>query len=211
MYDIATAPKIVCTPEHEYYVEGIHKPGVNKVLQTALVYNTSFFDEASRERGNNVHRACELWNLDNLDEASLHQSLVGYLGAWQAFVADNDLKPLQVGPELLAIELMLYSPMFGFCGKPDAVMVGPGGIWVPDIKSGAAHFTAAYASAAYSILVEENLLTHGRKVHKRGCVLVSAEGKYKWKPYADPMDKPNFLHCLSVYNLKVKHNIIKEK
>ena len=60
-------------------------PSVTHILADLGFIDTSFFTEESADRGRKVHKLCELYDNETLDEESIDPRLKGYLDAWIAF------------------------------------------------------------------------------------------------------------------------------
>jgi hypothetical protein len=181
---------------HEYFLNGAKIPGVTSILQNVGIIDLSGIPytrlEAAREFGIAVHSACELYDLDDLNEHTLDNHLRPYLDAWISFKHDTDF-------EIVEVEKPVCSARYRFAGTPDRV-----GrldyLTIPDIKSTAELSPAiGIQTGAYEIAWNE---THEEKVKQRIGVLLQPNGKYKIEPHKDRNDLNIFLAALSVYNWK---------
>lgn len=112
----ALATKLTFNPKtHSYFVDDKRVPGVSEILKTiGLSKSYVGVDPFYKERGIAVHRAIELYLQNNLDESSIDPILkpffAGFLKYWEKY-----------GTQPIAIEKMLYSPLYGFAGTLDLV------------------------------------------------------------------------------------------
>src|SRR5690606_20318453 len=72
---------------HEYRHRGVVVPSVTQILGSLVDMSAIPQDklEYARARGQAVHLACELYDQDDLDMASLDEVIVPYLEAWIKF------------------------------------------------------------------------------------------------------------------------------
>jgi len=192
--------ELVFNPEtHEYFLNGSKLPGVTSILQDTGIIDLSGIPyarlEAAREFGIAVHSACELYDLDDLNEKELDHNLRPYLDAWIKFKTDT-------GFELIEIEKPVYSVRYRFAGTPDRIGAFDG-LTLVDIKSTAALSPAtALQTAGYEIAHNE---FSADKIKKRMTVLLTANGEYKLEPHKDKNDINVFLAALSVFNWRNNH------
>jgi|SRR6185369_461720 len=100
--------------EHRYWLGDRELPSVTTIIKPATDYGpvpAKTLDFA-RDRGGAVHRACELFDLDDLVEDSLDPVVVPYLKAWKKFTLDFK-------PKWDAIEKPSYHPGLLYAGTPD--------------------------------------------------------------------------------------------
>lgn len=139
---------------HEYKVDGIIRPGVTTILEERGISDISSIPHAvllkAQDRGTAVHTLCEMVN-KGVDPYEHPQCLhyQSYLKAYLQFME-------QFGSKIVASELMLYSPKYGFCGTIDLVMRINGKLCVIDIKSGLEYASYKIQTAAYKQLWNDN-------------------------------------------------------
>ena len=99
---------------HEYRWNGKIVPSVTQILGGLYSFAGVPIEvlEAARERGTDVHRACQFYDEGDLDEDSLTDDVRGYLAGWKAFLRD-------CAPVFGEIEQPVYHPTMGFAGTPD--------------------------------------------------------------------------------------------
>ena len=188
---------------HEYRFAGVRVPSVTQVLDPLLELwrVPEAVLKAAADFGTNVHLACHLWNLGQLDPASLDGPLVPYLTGWQRFVAAT-------GFRLSLSEPKVYHSKLRYAGGPDCVGVLPAKgrdrLALIDWKSGVVPITVGPQTAAYAAALEDQF---DLKVQRRVCVQLTAEEPfYRVIPLDDPSDLSLFVSALNVHNFKVKHH-----
>lgn len=99
---------------HAYYWSGKRVPNVTGILQ--VLHRFDMVDPVvlakAQQRGKDVHFACELFDLDELDEDTLAPHLQGYVEGWKKFVRESS-------PNWAHIEQPIYHPTFNYAGTPD--------------------------------------------------------------------------------------------
>lgn len=178
--------------KHEYFLNGSKLPSVTKILQGAGIIDLSGIPldklEVARQRGIDVHSACELYDLNNLQEGYNNP----YLEAWIEFRRDTGFMPLE-------IEKPVYSVKYRFAGTPDRVGMF-NKLTIVDIKTtDVLSSSTALQTSAYELAYNE---LNENKVKERIAVLLKPDGTYKIEPYKDRNNINVFLAALSVYNWK---------
>lgn len=183
---------------HEYTYKGALVPGVTSVIDNIL----SQFDgvpehqlKAARERGTAVHRACALYDLDDLVMDSLDPRIVPYLEAWILFRKERGFHPT-------AIEERVFHPRHMYAGTLDRIGLIGGAVSIVDIKTGTQSLTAGLQSAAY---LEARNYRRPDKVRGRVIVHLQPDGKYALRKQTDPSDFSVFLSALHLYTWSKKH------
>ena len=193
----------ICTlnvKDHLYKIDDERVPSVTQILADLSIFSRldPAVIAAAAEDGRLVHRAVELFNRGDLDEDSLHASLVGYVTAWKRFVHDFQF-------HAILIEQIVWSDRWKFAGTLDVY-----GSWKPlrlrraalvDVKSGLKDLchgpqTAAYLEAGR----ERNTVT--RHAVDRVVVRLGINGFYEVDEYADPADWSYFQAALHVYRFQ---------
>lgn len=181
---------------HTYRFGGQVVPGVTSVLSPLTDFSRVPPNvlEAASQFGKAVHRACELDDLCELDEAALDASLVPYLQAWRQFCADHSVEWEQ-------IEEPAYNAAMRYAGTPDRFGLVKGVHTVVDIKSTAQLYPAVGPQlAAYAQALKA---PHASRL----AVQLKADGTYVAKPYTDPTDWPVFASLLTLRNWCALHSI----
>jgi hypothetical protein len=176
---------IIFNPEnHQYSVSGEIWPSVTQVLSGMGFIDSTWFTDASRERGTLVHRAIH-WHLSGeLDEESIDPALMGYFDAFKKFQADTDF-------EVWDVEKPLANETYRFCGTPDYTGRLKGVSAVIDAKTGIISPAAPLQTAGYEVLI-------GRS-YKRFSLHLRPTGKYKLIEHKDRRDRGIFLSALACF------------
>lgn len=175
---------------HTYTLGDRQLPSVTTILKDVGLLGDmpKFSDDYSMTRGSFVHKACEMVDLDTLDEEQLDPALVGYVAAYKRFRAEMDIKWTE-------IEKPRHDAALGFAGTPDRVAVGV----VVDLKTGAPQAWHGPQLAAYTMLAH----TAGAStLVKRYGLYLSAHGTYKLKRYENRSDFDVFRAAVIIYNAK---------
>ena len=165
---------------------------VTGILKAEGFIDTQWFDEYSATRGTYVHKACELSDRGELEEAELDPILIPYVSAWQKFIMESKF-------QITEMETRLVSETHQFSGKPDRIGILNGCPAIIDLKSGVVQPWTALQLAGYEILKGSP--------HKRFGVQLKDDGNYKLTEFKDRQDRQVFLSCLAVYQWK--HNNMK--
>jgi hypothetical protein len=184
--------EIKLSKDHIYTVDGKVYPGVTTILGD--VYGRFPYPEGSAERGHHVHLATQLYDEDDLDEATLDPLVAGYLEGWKRFREEMDFQVKQ-------IELKVHNSVYGYCGTLDRIGTMQGRLYLIDIKSGAKAFWHRIQTAAYALCLPPDT------VFKRASVYLSAEGKYKIDYYINKQDYHDWLSTYRVYQIKKENNL----
>lgn len=179
---------------HEYRLGGARLPSVTQLLQQLHSFAgvPAAVLAAAAERGTAVHKACELLDLDDLDESTVDSSLVGYVEAWKAFMRDKT-------PNWRHIELIAHHQTLRYAGMLDRFGEIDGDEWVVDIKTSATdHPVWGIQTAAYAHLLN-------KPNARRATVQLRPNGTYRFKPWTDPTDWPVFVSLVTLNSWKEKH------
>lgn len=188
-------------PTHTYRWKGVVVPSVTQVLGGLYSFAGVPLEvlEAAKERGSDVHLACQLFDENDLRDESLTDEVRGYLKGWQKFTRD-------CAPVWSAIEKPVYHQGMRFAGTPDrmgrffyqGLLIDPAQV---DIKTSAASHpcwgvqTMAYNHAA------------GQLAARRFSVQLRPDGDYRLVEWKDPGDWPTFVSLMTLRNFKERHNL----
>lgn len=178
---------------HEYRLDGAVIPGVTRLLwhlHSFAGVSREVLDAAS-ERGTAVHIACQLWDEDNLDGASVDQAIAGYVEAWKQFTRD-------FSPNWRHIETRGFHPTLRYAGTVDRAGVIDGRMTVLDIKTGAPHPVWGIQTAAYAQML-------GMPSARRATVKLNDDGTYRLRPWNDPTDWPAFCSLVTLNSWKERN------
>ncbi len=138
---------------HAYFFAGRPVPGVTTVLESVGIIDYSMIPEGARmmalERGRFVHSLCQFNDEGELEESTVDERLVGYLGAWLRFRDDTKFEPS-------LIEHRGYCATYAYAGTLDrsGLMPGKSDILL-DLKTTCAPYWTAYQTAAYANFFEK--------------------------------------------------------
>lgn len=181
---------------HTYQFNGQVVPGVTSILSPLTDFSRvpPAVLEAASQFGKAVHRACELDDLGELDEAALDPALKPYLQAWRKFSAEHQV-------QWDVIEEPVYHNTMRYAGTPDRFGLVNGVRTVVDIKSTAQLYPAVGPQlAAYANALLEPFAI-------RMAVQLKADGTYVAKAYKDPTDWPMFASLLTLRTWCKQHSI----
>lgn len=181
---------------HTYQFNGQVVPGVTSILSPLTDFSRvpPAVLEAASQFGKAVHRACELDDLGELDEAALDPALKPYLQAWRKFSAEHQV-------QWDVIEEPVYHITMRYAGTPDRFGLVNGVRTVVDIKSTAQLYPAVGPQlAAYANALLEPFAI-------RMAVQLKADGTYVAKAYKDPTDWPMFASLLTLRTWCKQHSI----
>jgi hypothetical protein len=178
---------------HIYRVDGVVMPSVTQILDayTGLEFVNRELLRRAAEFGNHVHRACDLYDTGQLDEASLDPALVPYLDGWKAFLEDT-------GAVVVLSECWLASRRHGYAGTLDKLVWWGKSKRLVDVKSGTVvPRTVGPQTSAYAEAYTEET---GERIRDRYCIHLPGDGKYRSHRLNDPRDFPIFKSALVVHN-----------
>lgn len=182
---------------HTYRFGGVVVPSVTQVLRPLMNLDHVDADLLRRASafGTAVHRACELHDLDQLDESALDPALAPYLEGWRKFCRDY-------GCAWEAIETRVYHPTLRYAGTLDRCGLVGGNLAYVDIKSG----TALYPTVGPQLAAYAAADCGNPGARKRYAVRLF-EGGYELKEYTSPLDWPTFASLITIRNFCNLHRI----
>jgi hypothetical protein len=163
--------------EHAYHLGAVRLPSVTEIIRDAGLIDDTWFTEHARNRGSQVHKACQFLNEDDLHLESLDQELLPYVIAYQAFLRDT-------GFRVYRSEQRVVSRRNMFAGTLDIYGLLRRGVRaVIDVKTGAVPDWVGVQISAYMLaLIEMGL---GRPNERLGLQLRS-NGTYRLRGMARP-------------------------
>lgn len=184
---------------HTYSRNGLVVPGVTSVIESVLDQFAGVPQEVleqARIRGQHVHKATALYDLDDLDIATLDVALLPFLEAWIKFRKETGFHPL-------AVEEQIYHPRYHYAGTFDRVGALFGELALIDIKSGAVFPSVGPQSVAYAAAYNHR---RADKIRTRWAVQLSADGNYKLHQLKDwNGDFSVFLSALNLRMWRIKN------
>lgn len=177
---------------HTYRLDGVVVPSVTQILKEFGLVDFSGIDpdvlKKAADRGTYVHKCCELIFHNDLDIDAIDPEAVPYVQAFQKFLAEQCGHD---GFKIIEMEKAIFHPFLRYAGTLDILAERFKEPWIIDIKTGAPQISYALQTAAY-----ENCFP---AVHKRACLYLSRDGKYRLHPYTDGNDVRIWQSCVSLY------------
>ncbi|WP_284459710.1 PD-(D/E)XK nuclease family protein [Cupriavidus campinensis] len=182
---------------HTYTADGVVIPSVTQIL--APLNDLSFIKpdvlQYKRELGTAVHKATELYDQGELDEATVPAVVQPYLDGWIRLRAELSF-------EILGMEERVFHPAHRYAGTYDRLVLLDGKRCIWDLKTGGMFPSYGPQTAAYKNAVEK---ASGKRVEGRFTVELRDDGTYRLHEMSDPEDWPVFLGCLALHRFKNKH------
>lgn len=184
---------------HTYTLDGVRLPSVTQLL-APIKPDFSMVPpdvlEQKRALGVAVHLACELDDLEELDDESTDSVVMGYVAAWRRFKTET-------AAVILANERKLYHPTLRFAGTVDRVAEISLGkdaaraLWTLDLKTGdEPHASYGVQLCGYGLLLAANAPSAAGM--KRGTVHLRDDGTYRLHQFQNPNDEACFMACLAL-------------
>lgn len=146
--------------EHRYFIGKREVLSVSKVLELAGIIDKRFISEWHLDRGVKLHQALEYLDLGALDLGSVDERILPHVQAYQKFLSDT-------GAKIIAIEQIVYSKLFDYCGRLDRIMTLNGRNIIVDLKTNSDPPHSGMQLSAYAQAAEESgLKTYGIYVLK---------------------------------------------
>jgi hypothetical protein len=193
-----TANLIFDEAAHRYSVNGITVPGVTSVIEACLdQFSGVPLDnlEYARERGQHVHYATALYDMDDLDIETVDIEIYPYLEAWIKFRGDTGFVPT-------AVEEQVFHKRHFYAGTLDRIGDLFGDLALLDIKSGALMPSVGPQTSAY---MEAYNHRNATKIKKRWVCQLNGDGTYRLKELKDREDFSVFLSTLTLHNWRIKN------
>lgn len=176
--------------KHLYCWQGAPVPSVTQVLGHFLPpWNR---DENAARFGRAVHRACELDDLDDLDESTLDPAVGSYLEHYRRFRRD-----MRFVPDANGIERKMFNPVLRVAGTCDRTGIFQRGMKrvLVDFKTGSPSVAAGPQTAGY-----ETMLPYwGIYPVEARYSLHLEDDRYNLIPHPDASDKTVFVSALTVF------------
>ena len=196
---------------HAYYhpESKIRLLSVTDVLKIEGFINPYFYDEASRIRGQAVHKAVELIEKGTLNPKSIDPIIQPYVDGYLLFKKET-------GARALRCEMKVWDPDLNYAGRLDWFGL-LNGLSVIDVKTGSMADWTKYQLAGYWGCVNKTALEHyglppelrhPQQIKRYGLEL-RPTGKYNLQPFTNPNDYRLFQSMVSLAWTKINEKIIK--
>jgi hypothetical protein len=191
--------------KHLYFIDGVNIPSFSEIAKANGLFDYSSVSEevmeASRQFGSAAHKACQLWDMGQLDEDSLSAPLVPYLDGWKKFCSNFGVV---IYPQW--IETPIFSAKYQFGTTPDRIVSIGNKMTVIEIKTTTTVQKAvAIQTAAQKLAFEEN---YG-SIRQRIAVQLVGKGKYKIHEYKKLSDETTFKSAVNIYYFKKESGLWK--
>ena len=166
---------------HIYLHGGKPIPGLTSIMAAEGYIKNSFYTEAGRERGTDVHRGCEDYDRGNMDWQRLSADQSPYVEAWAKYCDDYKFKPIR-------IEEPMHSHVYQFSTTPD--VTGSDKDFehvIVDRKTGSSEPWHPIQTAGQSIAYGESHFI-AMAYHHRRSVILKPNGEYKVIEHKDKKD-----------------------
>lgn len=174
-------------------------PSVTQILKDNGLVDYAWCSDFHRDRGSLAHEAIHFMCEGDLDSSSLDANLTPYVASAEAFLSDMEA-------EIVAVEAVVYSALYGYAGKPD-LMLFPRRrkrLMCADWKLGDPPLATGLQLSGYAGAWLE---MHGEAVIDRVAVhLTPGRPKpYRLIEYTDRSDLAVFRGAAAVTNYKRRH------
>lgn len=185
---------------HTYFVAGLRVPSVTQILHTfdrGLDHIDADVLDRKSKLGRAVHRACELDDRGELDDARLHALVRPYLDQWRKFRREMNVL-------VLAAEHVVYNKLHNYIGTNDRLLrFGKCKRAVLDIKSGAKRPWHQLQTGGYAAAAEK----FDEPVDGRFCLYLTPDN-YRLVAHEDPRDKAVFLNFAAGFHWMQKQGVL---
>ena len=189
---------------HEYFLDSVKIPGFSEIAKAMGIYDFSGVPEtileAARVFGDAAHYAARLWDLKDLDESTLDESLKPCLEVYKYFLTISHVEIIRE-----YIENPICSYLYRYGITPDRICLINGELSVLELKfvskllPGVALQTAAQKRAAEEF--------YKIKIKKRYVLQITSSGKsYPPIEYKNKGDDNAWLCFLGAYNWLRRNN-----
>lgn len=159
--------------DHSYTLDGVRLPSVTELIHplTERFYMgiPAGVLETARQRGKDVHTACQLDDENDLDESTLEPEIGGYLEGWRKFRSDT-------GAIIVLNEKPIYHRTMRYAGTPDRVVGIKDETWLLDVKATADVLPVVHVQlCGYARMLSES----GMHIHHRAALHLRPDGTYR--------------------------------
>lgn len=181
--------------EHRYSVGARELPSVTQILKATGLYEARYAKDEHRQRGEAVHRACDLACEGRYREEGTHAVVIPYIRAFQKFLRDTGFKKM-------GGEVPMGSVALGYAGRPDAWGLVGDRMVLCDFKSGTTPSGVGLQLAAYALLMKEQDAQNRILVDSLRVVQLGDDERYKVMAFDEPKWKNGWRAVLSTYLLR---------
>ena len=184
---------------HEYHSpDGMFLPSVTQVIKDIFDTYNYKGNTGAATKGSHIHKACELWDNNDLEEESLDPIIKPYLEQYKLALKNENIK-------ILENEVMRYSPKYFYAGTIDSIAQIGDFKCLIDIKTGQPEKWHMVQIGAY-----KELLKHDLKIDKCFDLYLKPDS-YKFVEQDGKKGLSYFIACNAVYQIKDKLNYLKKR
>lgn len=180
--------------DHSYTLDGVRLPSVTQIL--GRCFDFSKIDlavlAAKAELGTAVHIACELDDMNDLVEESVHAKVRPYLKGYRLFKR-------QKMTNVIATEQVVHNSLYGYAGKFDLLTEFDGARWLVDWKTPLRISPAVGLQTAAYVAALPADLAAGKRI-KRAALQLKDDGTYQLHEFAQPSDHAVFIAFATAHN-----------
>jgi len=187
---------ILLTEDHKYFVNGREVPGVTTILKEMLNLDMGMTDQFYRDRGTEIHKACELW-IKGERGFVMDSRICPFLDGFKKFLRET-------GFEVRYVEKKIHNPTYQYCGTLDLfgmMEVNHDKYALIDIKGGVKAKYYRLQTALYG----QGLFAHEQYDIERMCLHLDGKGGYFLDPHDDLYDLPAALSLVNAYHARRKY------
>lgn len=203
--------KIERDDKHQYFVDGVKKPGVTEILCAEGIIDLRRIPikslEAARELGTEAHRVIRLFLKKTLKIDTIDSAIAPYFKGFLKFTKDFEFDYIEVEP-------LLYSKQLNICGEPDCIGVKksePNHYYLLDWKSTTTiQPSVREQTALYERIWNENHLVDKKKIFRRIAVQLLPSGDYKPHELKETIDLVRGISAVILYQCKEERHLHQE-
>ena len=156
------------------------------------------------DRGQKIHKACHLDDINDLDDESVHEDIMGYLEGYRKFKKVFNYKPY-FSEQVVSDVIMGYAGTLDNAGN--YVVQKRGRMMIGDVKSGTPHESHGVQLAAYRMAFK-NQIQGLHSLYDLIGIYVKSDGTFKIEDYTKEARAYEriFKAALCIYNTKRRFN-----
>jgi len=189
---------------HEYFLDGVKIPSFSSIAKSMGIYDFSNVPEhileSARNFGDAAHYGMRLWDLEDLDESTLSETLKPCLIAYTQALKINSIEIIKE-----YIEQPICSYLYRYGVTPDRICLIKGELSILELKFTSSLMPGvALQTAAQKIATNE---FYKIKIKKRYALQITREGTAKpLKEYKDKGDDNAWLCFVGSFNWLRRNN-----
>ena len=183
---------------HEYKLNGRKLLNITYILKICGITDDRFYTEEGKIRGTYVHKCCHFIAENDLNWEKVLPEYLGYVQAYDKYVKDTGWKPdICEKPD--------YHKTLLYAGTSDQILLKPKTIL--ELKTGTMMWWTKLQTALQAMMMFPddyyNVIRIGLELHE--------DGTNRLEFFEDDTDFDEAMTLISMANMKLKYNLIKEK